>query len=51
VVAVSFPKTPKPLKRIIILIVSNNMPSFYDNTYHEVYRQPVYDREQDKKKY
>ena len=27
------------------------MPSFYDNTYHNVYREPVYDREEDKKKY
>jgi hypothetical protein len=24
------------------------MPSFYDNTYHNVYRKPVYDRDEDK---
>jgi hypothetical protein len=24
------------------------MPSFYDNTYHNVYRKPVYDREEDR---
>jgi hypothetical protein len=24
------------------------MPSFYDNTYHNVYRKPVYDTEEDK---
>lgn len=24
------------------------MPSFYDNTYHNIYRKPVYDRHEDK---
>jgi hypothetical protein len=24
------------------------MPSFYDNTYHNVYRKPVFDREEDR---
>ncbi len=24
------------------------MPSFYDNTYHNIYRKPVYDRPEDK---
>ena len=24
------------------------MPSFYDNTYHNTYRKPTYDREEDK---